>query len=287
MLNIFAANWRDHLALANAPAPNLSNAGEASFHIWSLLQLQTPQAIILLMLGAGVWVFSTLKGYFGFDDPYPDFGKMDRAARDAAEALSEFRGEARLELEDPIDSARAALNARLEKMRAEFEAMNRAFDAASQRMGALDARARALDEAAAEARAALPPGKRRHPCRSRARLFWRYSALPLARRSMRSRAQQRWSIARALWSRTHSANRRKLWKHCCGILAILFRRCEREIGSFRSRSMIALYCAKFTCAVTRALGAIPTHSRFRAGLDDGGLRDRLFLARRQRTLVRF
>ena len=59
------------------------------------------------MLGAGVWVFAALKGYSGFDDPYPDFGKMDRAARDASEALSDFRADARLELEAPIERGEA------------------------------------------------------------------------------------------------------------------------------------------------------------------------------------
>lgn len=103
------------------------------------------------MLGAGVWVFSALKGYSGFDDPYPDFGKMDRAAKAASEALSDFRAEARLELEAPINVAKAALAARLEKMRAEFEAMSKAFDAAALKMEALDAKARALDDAAAGA----------------------------------------------------------------------------------------------------------------------------------------
>src|SRR5262249_3359423 len=48
-------------------------------------------------------------------------------------------------------AARAALSARLEKMRAEFEAMTKAFDAGAQRMEMLDARARALDDAVAEA----------------------------------------------------------------------------------------------------------------------------------------
>lgn len=149
MLNLFAADWRDLIAAANGST--IDRGADASFHLWSLLQLQSPQAIILLMLGAGVWVFSTLKGYSGFDDPYPDFGKMDRAAGEASAALSSYRGQARFDLEEPLDSARAALSARMEKMRAEFEAMTKAFDAAASRMEALDARARVLDETAAGA----------------------------------------------------------------------------------------------------------------------------------------
>lgn len=148
MLNLFAANWRDRMAALASP-PELSS--DASFQLWSLLHLQTPQAIILLMLGAGVWVFATLKGYSGVEDPYPDFGKMDRAAVEASASLSEYRADARGELEAPVNQAREALTARLVKMRAEFDAMSRAFDEAAAQMETLDAQARALDESAASA----------------------------------------------------------------------------------------------------------------------------------------
>jgi hypothetical protein len=107
MLNLFAADWRDQMAALSGR--QLDMGSDASFHLWSLLALDSPQAIILLMLGAGVWVFAALKGYSGFDDPYPDFGKMDRTAKAATEALSDFRADARLELEAPINAAKAAL----------------------------------------------------------------------------------------------------------------------------------------------------------------------------------
>lgn len=149
MLNLFAADWRDQLAALAGRQLDLGS--DASFHIWSLLRLDSPQSVILLMLGAGVWVFAARKGYSGFDDPYPEYGKMDRAAREAADSLSDFRAEARLELEAPVNAARAALSARMEKMRAEFEAMHKAFDAAALKMEALDAKARAFDQAAADA----------------------------------------------------------------------------------------------------------------------------------------
>ncbi len=149
MLNLFAADWRDQMAALSGR--QLDMGSDASFHFWSLLSLDSPQAIILLMLGAGVWVFSALKGYSGFDDPYPDFGKMDRAAKAASETLSDFRADARIDLEAPINTAKDALSARMEKMRAEFAAMSKAFDAASLKIEALDAQARALDDAAASA----------------------------------------------------------------------------------------------------------------------------------------
>jgi hypothetical protein len=149
MLNLFAADWRDRLAALNGA--QLDMGSDASFQLWSLLALDSPQAIILLMLGAGVWVFAALKGYSGFDDPYPDYGKMDRAAKAASDSLSDFRADARLELEAPINAAKLALSARMEKMRAEFEAMSKAFDSAAVKMEVLDAKARALDDAAAGA----------------------------------------------------------------------------------------------------------------------------------------
>lgn len=149
MLNLFAADWRDQMAALSGR--QLEMGADASFRLWSLLQLDSPQAIILLMLGAGVWVFAAMKGFSSFDDPYPDFGKMARAAEDAEDAFGELRQEARAALEAPIDAAKAALNTRLEAMRAGFEAMSRAFDDAAQGIEALDAQARALDDAAAGA----------------------------------------------------------------------------------------------------------------------------------------
>jgi len=56
MLNLFAADWRDQLAAEAGRQVDLGS--DASFHFWSLLPLDSPQAIILLMLGAGVWVFA-------------------------------------------------------------------------------------------------------------------------------------------------------------------------------------------------------------------------------------
>lgn len=149
MLNLFAADWRDVLAARSGG--QLDMGADASFHLWSLLNLKSPQAIILLMLGAGVWAFAAIKGYSGFDDPYPDYGKMARAAQNAADELSDFKAEARRELEAPVDAAKAALAARIETMRAEFEAMSRAFDTAAEKCAELDVHARALDHAAAAA----------------------------------------------------------------------------------------------------------------------------------------
>lgn len=149
MLNLFAADWRDQLALL--AGRQIDMGADAGFHLWSLLQLNSPQSIILLMLGAGVWIFAALKGYSGFDDPYPDFGKLDRAAKNAADALADLRADAMEELQAPIDAARANIAAQVEHMRAAFETMQRIFDEGASAVAALDARVRSLDAAKAAA----------------------------------------------------------------------------------------------------------------------------------------
>ena len=105
-LNLFAAHWRDMLSTAERSPLDTLNAA-------SWFGLITPQAVILLMLGAGVWMFAALKGYSGFDDPYPDFGKLDRAARELAEDYAALRDDARAKMEAPVGKARDALNTRL------------------------------------------------------------------------------------------------------------------------------------------------------------------------------
>jgi hypothetical protein len=149
MLNLFAADWRDQLAAQGGEQIELG--ADASFHFWSLLNLQSPQAIILLMLGAGVWVFAALKGYSGFDDPYPDYGKMARAAAAADDEAADLRADAREEFEGPIEGAKAALGARLEAMRRALDAMGAALDEAAAQSRTLDAEDRALRDAAAGA----------------------------------------------------------------------------------------------------------------------------------------
>jgi hypothetical protein len=149
MLNLFAADWRDQMAAT--AGEQLDLGADASFHIWSILNLQSPQAIILLMLGAGVWVFAALKGYSGFDDPYPDYGKMARAAAAAEDEATDLRSDAREEFEGPIEEAKTALSVRLEAMRRALETMNAAFDEAAAQSRALDSEDRALRGAASSA----------------------------------------------------------------------------------------------------------------------------------------
>lgn len=100
------------------------------------------------MLGAGVWVFAALKGYSGFDDPYPDYGKMHRAHRDAADDLAGLRGDVVDALEAPVEDAKDAIEAALGAMRESERAMRAAYEEAAAGVEAIDARARRLDESA-------------------------------------------------------------------------------------------------------------------------------------------
>lgn len=138
-LNLFAARWRDGLGATGRTPLDLVNEA-------SLFGLVSPQAVILLMLGAGVWVFSALKGYSGFDDPYPDYGKLDRAAQEAAERLAETRTETRAAMEAPVAAAHAAIATRLTQMRADVARGRETYDRAAAELQAIDAEARRAGE---------------------------------------------------------------------------------------------------------------------------------------------
>ncbi len=145
LLNIFAARWRESLAAASA-APARIDPFAPRLDLFGFTE---PQAVVLLMLGAGVWVFAALKGYSGFDDPYPDYGKMHRAQRRAEEALSEVRTEFREALDEVIEAARAEIEARLAALEDAAAAMRRAYDEAGAELGLLEARQRRAEEEAA------------------------------------------------------------------------------------------------------------------------------------------
>ncbi|MGE3303677.1 MAG: hypothetical protein AB7M12_11245 [Hyphomonadaceae bacterium] len=131
-LNLYAAHWR--------------NTATAGAHVevyadYSVFDM-SPQAIILLMLGASVWVFAALKGYSGFDDPYPDYGKLDRAAAGAGDALADQRERLRVALEAPVTSARAALAGQLAAAEEALARMRKRYDDASAEIQRIEAEAR-------------------------------------------------------------------------------------------------------------------------------------------------
>jgi hypothetical protein len=142
-LNVFAAHWRDMLSTGERSALDTLNAA-------SWFGLITPQAVILLMLGAGVWMFSALKGYSGFDDPYPDFGKLDRAARDLAEDYAALRDDARAKMEAPVAKARDALNVRLAAIEDALARTHARYDEATDAIQALDREGRKTETAGAD-----------------------------------------------------------------------------------------------------------------------------------------
>ncbi|MBI1252599.1 MAG: hypothetical protein GC189_14145 [Alphaproteobacteria bacterium] len=141
-LNWFAANWRQ-FTLGGAQdlyAPTAFN----------LLGLTEPQAVILLMLGGGVWVFAALKGYSGFDDPYPDYGKLDRAAQRAADDADALREEARESIEEAVDACGKTVRIALSTVQKAADGRIAAFDEAAAALSALDEQSRACAASAAD-----------------------------------------------------------------------------------------------------------------------------------------
>lgn len=139
-LNAFAAMWRERVEEVRP----LDLAERAS-----LLGLTQPEAVILLMLGLTVWVFAALKGYSGFDDPYPEFGKRDRAARRISEDVEDAREALRDALEEPVAKARAQAESALLAQREAVHAMRAAYERTAERLLALASRSRRLGEAGA------------------------------------------------------------------------------------------------------------------------------------------
>lgn len=145
-LNIYAALWRDRMA-----EPEVASFGAADGWFDQLLHISQPQAIVLLMLGGGVWAFAALKGYSGFDDPYPDYGKMQRAAEEAREDFAELRDEARDDLEAPVNVARAEISSRLDVQSEALRKLERAYDETIATLAALNAQALVGEEACVRA----------------------------------------------------------------------------------------------------------------------------------------
>jgi len=133
-LNLYAAMWREQAETLAAAAP-----GEAAGPGAMLLGLSRPEAVILLMLGLAVWVFSTLKGFSGFDDPYPDYGKFARAAQRSQEDVAAAREDLRTALDAPVDRARDAVEAAVGGVAAAAASMRAAYEAGADRIALLDA----------------------------------------------------------------------------------------------------------------------------------------------------
>jgi hypothetical protein len=152
-LNLYAAGLREQMArpeqLIEArridqmlAKKQIEPIGDASA---SFLGLAAPEAVLLLMLAAGVFIFAALKGYRDLDDPYPDYGKLDRAAAAAREALDEAESEVRAARGQAVQAAQARIEADLTALKEREQAMLTAYDKLAARISLLDARIRALD----------------------------------------------------------------------------------------------------------------------------------------------
>jgi hypothetical protein len=112
-----------------------------------LAQRFSPQALVLLMLGLGVWTFSALKGYSGIDDPYPDYGKLDRLATRAREDLQDAQDGMREDMGEAMRAAQEAITAAVRRMEVSAGAMRDAYNAAPALLTGFEARWRRLDQA--------------------------------------------------------------------------------------------------------------------------------------------
>jgi hypothetical protein len=138
-------------ALALQRCDNARRAATAALNAGGdgLSQRVSPQALVLLMLGLGVWTFSALKGYSGVDDPYPDYGKLDRLAADAREDLHEAQEAMRDDMAKGLNEAQSAIAAAVRRMEAGAAAMREAYNAAPAILTGFEARWRRWDQAAA------------------------------------------------------------------------------------------------------------------------------------------
>lgn len=140
-LNLFAAAWRQDIARLARELTQGQIARMPHF-----LDLWAPEAVILLIIGVSVWLLAAIKGYRDIDDPYPDFGKLDRAAKAAESDLDDLRAEAHAALEAPVQATRARLEVDATAAADRLQELDALFDAGAARVGALDRRLRRLED---------------------------------------------------------------------------------------------------------------------------------------------
>lgn len=124
-LNLFAAHYRESLARAHDTQGPLALLTRGQ-----LFGLVSPEAVVLLMLGVGVWIFSAAKGYSGLDEPYLDYGRLDRLRAKADADLADLQDDAVETLTEPIAQANSAIEADLSAQRARLDAVRAAYDEA-------------------------------------------------------------------------------------------------------------------------------------------------------------
>jgi hypothetical protein len=149
---VFAALWRarsiEAVELEAARKGDdfaLMASQKSTFDV--LFDSQHGESVVLMILGAIVLTAAFHKGFAAVDDPTPEYGKLERAARAAEEDLAELVHDARDALEAPIEDARAAIEENLARRREAALAMREAFDDAAGDLAAIDRRLRALADA--------------------------------------------------------------------------------------------------------------------------------------------
>jgi uncharacterized protein YukE len=90
-----------------------------------------------------------LKGYSGVDDPYPDYGKLDRLAVAAREDLQEAQESMREDMAEALSDAQNAIAAAVRRMESSASAMREAYNAAPPLLTGFEGRWRRWDQAAA------------------------------------------------------------------------------------------------------------------------------------------
>ena len=96
----------------------------------SLTSRFSPQSLVLLMLGLGVWTFAALKGFDGVDDRYPEYGRMSRIARDAADDLEARREDAHADMETALGRVQQAQEQAAAERQGAVNAMQAAYNSA-------------------------------------------------------------------------------------------------------------------------------------------------------------
>ena len=91
--------------------------------------LQNPEAIFLILMGACMSVIAYHKGLNGFDCPYPEIGRLQRAEEAAKQAVQSTFGFYQEEISGHFDSAEKAIRTPVEDKKKTVERYNKAVSA--------------------------------------------------------------------------------------------------------------------------------------------------------------
>jgi hypothetical protein len=113
-----------------------------------LAQQFSPQALVLLMLGLGVWTFSVLKGFNGIDDPYPNYGKLDRIAQAAEAELLAVQQDLHAEMKAALKAAEETISSAVRRQEEAVGRMRQAYNTAGPSLTGFESKWRRWDRVA-------------------------------------------------------------------------------------------------------------------------------------------